>query len=285
MIAGSKAPMIFVGSGAIHAREEILELAEMIDAPVVAFRSGRGIVSNAHELGLTMAAAYKLWPKTDLMIGIGTRLELPTMTRWPYRPDGLKSVRIDIDPVEMRRFTPDVAVIADSKAGTNDLAAAAKKAGYSKTSRRRAAIREATAAAQQEIPTGTWTLDKIHSSASFAVKHMVVATFRGRFEDFDATLEVGEDGAAKLVGTVKADSIVVKDENLAAHLKSPDFFDVENYPELRYEARDVRVEGDELVVDGELTIKGNTTLPDPEMLFFDNYPLPRTFTIGLDLSF
>src|SRR5438094_4377 len=141
LIAGSKAPMIFVGSGAIHAREEILELAEMIDAPVVAFRSGRGIVSNAHELGLTMAAAYKLWPKTDLMIGIGTRLELPTMTRWPYRPDGLKSVRIDIDPVEMRRFTPDVAVIADSKAGTNDLAAAVKKAGYSKSSGRRAAIR------------------------------------------------------------------------------------------------------------------------------------------------
>ena len=99
--------MIFVGSGAIHAREEILELAEMIDAPVVAFRSGRGIVSNAHELGLTMAAAYRLWPNTDLMIGIGTRLELPTMTRWPYRPDGLKSIRIDIDPVEMRRYTPD----------------------------------------------------------------------------------------------------------------------------------------------------------------------------------
>ena len=99
LIKGSKRPMIFVGSGAIHAREEILELAEMIDAPVVAFRSGRGIVSNAHELGLTMAAAYRLWPTTDLMIGIGTRLELPTMSRWPYRPDGLKSIRIDIDPV------------------------------------------------------------------------------------------------------------------------------------------------------------------------------------------
>ena len=91
LIKDSKRPMIFVGSGAIHAREEILELAEMIDAPVVAFRSGRGIVSNAHELGLTMAAAYRLWPNTDLMIGIGTRLELPTMSRWPYRPDGLKS--------------------------------------------------------------------------------------------------------------------------------------------------------------------------------------------------
>jgi acetolactate synthase-1/2/3 large subunit len=143
--------MIFVGSGAIHAREEILELAEMIDAPVVAFRSGRGIVSNAHELGLTMAAAYRLWPTTDLMIGIGTRLELPTMSRWPYRPDGLKCVRIDIDPVEMRRYVPDTAVIADAKAGTADLVAAVKKAGYSKSSGRRGEIREATAAAHQEI--------------------------------------------------------------------------------------------------------------------------------------
>jgi acetolactate synthase-1/2/3 large subunit len=151
LIKNSKAPMIFVGSGAIEAREEILELAEMIDAPVVAFRSGRGIVSNAHELGLTMAAAYKLWPNTDLMIGIGSRLELPTMSRWPYRPDGLKSIRIDIDPVEMRRFISDTAIVADARTATADLAAAVSKAGYSKTSGRRAAIREATASAQQEI--------------------------------------------------------------------------------------------------------------------------------------
>ena len=151
LIAGSKTPMIFVGSGAIHARDEILELAELIDAPVVAFRSGRGIVSNAHELGLTMAAAYRLWPQTDLMIGIGTRLELPTMSRWPFQPDGLKSIRIDIDPSEMRRYTPDAAVIADAKAGTSELLAAVRKRGYSKTSGRRAAIREASAAALQEI--------------------------------------------------------------------------------------------------------------------------------------
>src|SRR5579871_1463726 len=151
LIAASKQPMIFVGSGAIHAREEILELAEMIDAPVVAFRSGRGIVSNAHELGLTMAAAYRLWPTTDLMIGIGTRLELTTMSRWPYRPDGLKSIRIDIDPVEMRRYSSDVNVVSDSKTGARELLAAVRKAGYRKTSGRRAAIREATAAAQQEI--------------------------------------------------------------------------------------------------------------------------------------
>jgi acetolactate synthase-1/2/3 large subunit len=151
LITGSRAPMIFVGSGAIDAGEEILELAERIDAPVVAFRSGRGIVSNAHELGLTMAAAYRLWPKTDLMIGIGTRLELPTMSRWPFRPQGLKSVRIDIDPAEMRRYPPDVGIVADAKAGTTELLSAVKKIGYIKISGRRAAIREASAAALREI--------------------------------------------------------------------------------------------------------------------------------------
>ena len=151
LVAASKTPMIFVGSGAIGAGDEILELAELIDAPVVAFRSGRGIVSNAHELGLTFAAAYKLWPTTDLMIGIGTRMELPASGfRWPFRPEGLKSIRIDIDPSEMRRLTPDAAVVADARTGTEALLSAVRKAGY-KTSGRRAAIREATAKTQQEI--------------------------------------------------------------------------------------------------------------------------------------
>src|SRR3982075_1499582 len=131
LIAASKTPMIFVGSGAIHAREEILELAEMLDAPAVAFRSGRGIVSNAHELGLTMAAAYRLWPTTDLMIGIGTRMELPaSSSRWPFQPAGWRSVRIDIDPAEMRRLAPDAPVVADSKAGTSELLAAVRRDGY-----------------------------------------------------------------------------------------------------------------------------------------------------------
>ncbi|MBR0992369.1 hypothetical protein JQ580_16780 [Bradyrhizobium japonicum] len=152
LIKASKAPMIFVGSGAIEAGGEILELAETIDAPVVAFRSGRGIVSNAHELGLTMAAAYKLWPTTDLMIAIGTRAELPASGfRWPYQPSGLKSIRIDIDPVEMRRLVADVAIVADASDGTADLVAAVKKAGYARTRNRREDIRKATATAQAEI--------------------------------------------------------------------------------------------------------------------------------------
>ena len=156
LIAASKAPMIFVGSGAIHAREEVLELAELIDAPVVAFRSGRGIVSNAHELGLTMAAAYRLWPNTDLMIGIGTRLELATMTRWPFRPDGLKSIRIDIDPSEMRRFTPDAADYRRRACGHR--ASCSQRCARPATRRPAAAataIREASAAALQADTEGS----------------------------------------------------------------------------------------------------------------------------------
>jgi acetolactate synthase-1/2/3 large subunit len=151
LIKGSKSPMIFVGAGAMDAGDDILALAEMIDAPVVAFRSGRGIVSNAHELGLTMAAAYNLWPQTDLMIGIGSRMELPTTFRWPFRPEGLKSIRIDIDPVEFRRLTVDAPIVADATEGTCALVAAVSKAGYTKTSGRRETIRAASAKAQKDI--------------------------------------------------------------------------------------------------------------------------------------
>jgi acetolactate synthase I/II/III large subunit len=149
LIRESRAPMIFVGSGAIDAAPEVLELAERIEAPVVPFRSGRGIVSNAHALGLTLAAAYRLWPETDLMIGIGTRLELPGW-RWPYRPRGLKSIRIDIDPAEMRRFTPDVQIIADSKTGTAELIGAIRRTGIA-SKNRSAVIASAREAAEAEI--------------------------------------------------------------------------------------------------------------------------------------
>jgi polyisoprenoid-binding protein YceI len=107
------------------------------------------------------------------------------------------------------------------------------------------------------LPVGTWTLDPTHSSASFAVKHMAVATFRGRFEKFDATFTVDEN-SAELLGTVDVSSLHVKDENLQAHLASPDFFDLERYPEISYRSISVRRQGDELVADGELTIKGHT---------------------------
>jgi polyisoprenoid-binding protein YceI len=128
----------------------------------------------------------------------------------------------------------------------------------------------APAATQTQLPVGTWKLDPTHSSASFAVKHMVVATFRGSFEQLDATLTVDESGHGQFTGTVDASSIHVKDENLQAHLGSPDFFDTERYPELKFSSKEIRRGGVELVVDGELTIKDQThpveargTITDP----------------------
>ncbi len=109
LLDGAKAPMIWVGTGAIHAAAEIQALAEKIGAPVVAFRTGKGIVDARHPLGLTIAEAIEIWPETDLLIGIGTRLDAPT--RWPGAP---KLARIDIDPAEMRRLKVDIGIVADS---------------------------------------------------------------------------------------------------------------------------------------------------------------------------
>jgi polyisoprenoid-binding protein YceI len=107
------------------------------------------------------------------------------------------------------------------------------------------------------LPIGTWRLDPTHSSAGFAVKHMAVSTFRGHFEAFDATLTVGET-SAELLGVVDASSLVVKDGNLQAHLGSPEFFDIERYPEIVFHSTSIWRDGTELIIDGELTIKGNT---------------------------
>ncbi len=109
------------------------------------------------------------------------------------------------------------------------------------------------------ITTGSWAIDKIHSHVGFAVKHMVVSTFRGGFGEYEGALTVAEDGTPRLQGAVTVDSIEVKDENLAAHLRSPDFFDSANHPRIEFSSTDIDVgEDGSLVVAGELTIKGNT---------------------------
>lgn len=150
LIKAGRHPMIFVGAGAFGAAQAIRALAEEIDAPVVGFRSGRGIVSNDHELGLTIAAAYNLWPETDLMIGIGTRLEAPSW-RWPWQPPGLKTIRIDIDPHEMERLVPDVAIVGDAGQATGLLVEAVRRGGFQREKGRRKAIKDAAHLAEVQI--------------------------------------------------------------------------------------------------------------------------------------
>jgi polyisoprenoid-binding protein YceI len=107
------------------------------------------------------------------------------------------------------------------------------------------------------IPAGTYKSDGVHSSAGFAVKHML-ATFRGSFGTVNAEVTVDEDGNTHLVGTVPVASVIVKDENLQAHLQSPEFFDGEQYPEIRFESTDLTVDGGTATLTGDLTIKGHT---------------------------
>ena len=127
LLASARKPMLMCGAGAQHAHAEVLALAELLNAPVTAFRSGRGIVPEDHPLGVAAVAARELWDEVDVLVGIGSRLEMPYMRwgnpmRYDRRPAGPKMIRIDIDPAEMHRLTPDVAIVADSAAACRALA-------------------------------------------------------------------------------------------------------------------------------------------------------------------
>ncbi|WP_144175569.1 thiamine pyrophosphate-dependent enzyme [Pseudomonas sp. Kh13] len=148
ILSKSKAPMIFVGSGALEASNEVSQLAEVLGAPVVSFRGGRGVVSDDHPLGFTVASGSRLWPQTDVAIVIGSRFELLDI-RWRHRPEGLKIIRIDIDPAEVRRISAEVNLLADAGEGSKALAEAILRVGAPK--HRDADLAEAKASAEQAI--------------------------------------------------------------------------------------------------------------------------------------
>src|SRR6059058_6292136 len=104
----------------------------------------------------------------------------------------------------------------------------------------------------QSIPTGAWQADTVHSRVAFEVPY-AVATFTGEVTDFAASLVDG-----KLSGSAKIESIKVKEENLEAHLLSPEFFDAEKHPEVTFKSHEIRRRGDDVEIDGEVTIKGIT---------------------------
>jgi acetolactate synthase-1/2/3 large subunit len=159
LVAAARRPMIMTGSGAQHASAEVRALAEALDAPVAAFRGGRGIVAEDHPLGVSSWTAHHLWAETDCLIGIGTRLEMPYM-RWagmmtlidrPAAPPHL--VRIDIDAAEMQRLFPHAPIVADAADGARALREAVGRMRGAKTSTagHRAHIAAAKIAARAEI--------------------------------------------------------------------------------------------------------------------------------------
>lgn len=102
------------------------------------------------------------------------------------------------------------------------------------------------------LPTGTWSVDKVHSNVGFGIDYMA-GTFTGTFSDIDAAVTNGV-----LKGSARVASVQVKDPNLEAHLQSPEFFDAQRHPELTFESRSIERSADQVKIDGEVTIKGHT---------------------------
>ena len=132
---------------------------------------------------------------------------------------------------------------------------------------------------QAGIPTGTFAADTVHSTVTFEVPY-AVATFRGEVPEFEAELADGH-----LTGKAQIESLRVKDENLEAHLLSPEFFDAERHPVVSFEGDLVRGENDRVRADGHITIKGVTqpatlegTIVGPAV---DHFGKTR---VGLELS-
>jgi polyisoprenoid-binding protein YceI len=110
---------------------------------------------------------------------------------------------------------------------------------------------------EQLVPDGAWKADVVHSSVRFEVKHMDVSIYAARFTELDVAL-FAAPGGIELLGKVPVESVDIQDEVLRAHVLAPDFLDAERYPTLLFRSSDVRQEGDQIVVDGDLTIKGTT---------------------------
>lgn len=102
-----------------------------------------------------------------------------------------------------------------------------------------------------------WKADPVHSSIGFEIEHLGVSAFRGRFRDFRASIEVSDSGLS-ISGVAPVASIDVDDPQLRGHLLSPDFFDAERAPEISFEAAQLSSDGEDLVVAGELTMRGET---------------------------
>ena len=106
------------------------------------------------------------------------------------------------------------------------------------------------------IPTGTWAIDPVWSALEFHVKKLGLMTVKGRVPGFTGTIRGGE--SPSIDGVVDASSITTFDETRDGHIQSPDFFDTQRFPELRFVSTNVSSDGDALAVEGDLTIKDVT---------------------------
>jgi polyisoprenoid-binding protein YceI len=117
---------------------------------------------------------------------------------------------------------------------------------------------ESSTATRTALPTGTWKVDPVHSSVEFQVKHLGIATVKGQFKEFEGTLEVNDEGA-RAYGRASVASVDTREPQRDAHLRSADFFDAENHPEITFESTAIRqLDEDTFEIEGNFTIHGVT---------------------------
>jgi len=110
-----------------------------------------------------------------------------------------------------------------------------------------------------QLTAGTWAIDAAHSDVSFSVRHLMVSKVKGSFRTFEGAIEIGDDQlASSVTASIDVASIDTRDENRDNHLRSGDFFAVEQYPTMTYRSTGVRPSADGYIVDGELTLHGVT---------------------------
>jgi polyisoprenoid-binding protein YceI len=116
-----------------------------------------------------------------------------------------------------------------------------------------------TATSARLVETGTWALDKAHTKVGFTAKHLMITKVRGHFDDFEGTVEIADDLSMSAIEvTLGAASITTGTADRDGHLRSPDFLDVDNYPEVSFVSRKIEFDGAVWRVEGDLTIRDVT---------------------------
>ena len=156
LLSSAEHPVIVVGGGALHAHDALREVAEALQAPVIAHRMGRGILDDRHPLSVTQPAGARLWKRADAVLAVGTRLK---HYRTAWGAAGLATVRIDVDPAQMHRLgAPTVPLLADANLALRALTAALERFAGNRPPRydeiegiKKAALREMQAKAGAQI--------------------------------------------------------------------------------------------------------------------------------------
>ncbi len=124
----------------------------------------------------------------------------------------------------------------------------------------------------QDLATGTWNIDPVHSQIGFTVRHLMVSKVRGTFDDFTGQITIGEDGTASVVADIKVESVSTRNAQRDEHIRSGDYFGVADHPVATFRSTEVRSKGSDYVLTGEFTLRGITREIELDLEFMGVHP-------------